>query len=68
MPHADMDFNFNADDMQMDIDPAPISLGERLGNTPCPDSASRKQKVKFSCCVSGVRLTSNCRSIKKVEV
>jgi len=50
MPHADVDFNFNADDIQMDIDPASISLGERLGNTPCPDSASKKQKVNIAAC------------------
>jgi hypothetical protein len=50
MPHIDVDFNFNADDIQMDIDPAPISLGERLGSTPFLDSVSKKQKVNLAAC------------------
>jgi hypothetical protein len=67
-PHADMDFNFGADDIQMDMDPAPVALEERIGNSPHPDSASKKQKVNLSCCILSVRLRRplNCSRIEKV--
>jgi hypothetical protein len=56
MPHGDLDFNFNADDIQMDVDPVPITSEERIGNTPCPDPASKKQKVNLSRCILAVGL------------
>jgi hypothetical protein len=36
MPHRgiDLDFNFNADDIHLDVN---LSIEEKVGNTPCPD-------------------------------
>jgi hypothetical protein len=50
MPHADLDFNFNADNTQMDVDPAPVALEKWIENTPCPEPVSKKQKVNFIFC------------------
>jgi hypothetical protein len=58
MSHVDLDFNLNADDIQMNVDPVPVALGERFENTPCPDSVSKKKKVGLSSYISAARLTS----------
>jgi len=54
---ADMDFNFNVDDMGIMVDDAPLIPNGPVGGTPGPQQRSKAAKVDSSLCAPNTLIT-----------